>query len=165
MINAVFATDINGGFGKGMGMPWPKCSKDMEYFRAVTHGSAIVMGKTTADYMPLPLPYRIPIIVSRSKHKDFPTIDYSKTDLMQSLQNLRDSGTVSKICLIGGTSILTRENLEKCDFVFYTQFKASYEADTFIDKEIIDWLLSKEKISVANDSMIEIFKVAINGKL
>lgn len=165
MINAVFATDSVGGFGNNGKLPWPKCRADMDYFKAVTHNSAIVMGSKTANSMPLPLPYRIPIIVSKTKHDTYPTIDYTKIDLMQSLESSIEAGIFNKINLIGGLNILTLDNLKQCDFLFYSRFKAKYEADTVMSKEILDWIDSLEKITVHNDSMLEIFKVAVNGKL
>ena len=55
MIKAIMAADDNGGISKGLSMPWPKNSKDLQWFKKNTLDQVVVMGsKTWKDpFMPV----------------------------------------------------------------------------------------------------------------
>lgn len=159
MIKAVFASGKKGEFGKGNTMPWPRNSRDMKNFKSLTHNTFTVMGKSTANSIPLPLPYRVPIIVSSTPSEKWMTIDYTKYDVLEFLKVAAEQveGTYS---IIGGTSLLTVENLERCNEIFYTEFNGEFpEADVYLDKSVLAWLNKQDKEVIDKCDEFTLYKV------
>lgn len=160
MIKAVFASGKKGEFGKGSTMPWPRNPADMRNFKQLTHNTFTVMGKRTADSIPLPLPYRVPIIVSSTEHPEFITIDHTKHDVLDYLRLSIDQGIGAVYSIIGGTSLLTVENLKRCDEIYYTEFKGEFpEADTYLDNSVLEWLGSQEKETTDECDDFTLFRI------
>ncbi len=66
-INLIFAQGIDGAFGLNNQLPW-RCPSDLAYFKHLTKGHAVVMGKNTWRSLPLahrPLKDRLNIVVSQ----------------------------------------------------------------------------------------------------
>ena len=71
-ISLVAAKSMNGVIGLGGHIPWHS-PDDLEYFKSVTVGKPVIMGRTTYESIGKPLPGRTNIVVSRKfKAKDFP---------------------------------------------------------------------------------------------
>ncbi len=65
-IYAIAATGLNGEIGLRDVIPWQgKLPRDMKHFMQTTRGSAIIMGRVTADTLKLPFATRKSIIVTR----------------------------------------------------------------------------------------------------
>lgn len=75
-ISAIVATDINGLIGKGNTLPWHLPS-DLKYFKEVTSGKTVVMGRKTFESLGRPLPNRKNIVISRTKVQDERVETYS----------------------------------------------------------------------------------------
>ncbi|HEX3504112.1 MAG TPA: dihydrofolate reductase [Xanthobacteraceae bacterium] len=58
------AVSANGVIGRDNALPW-RLKSDMQYFRAVTMGKPVVMGRKTYQSIGKPLPGRTTIVVSR----------------------------------------------------------------------------------------------------
>lgn len=139
MIKAIFAIDSKGGFGLAGRLPWPKNKDDMDNFRKYTHNTNIVMGRNTYNTLPT-LPYRNPVVVT-SRRIDKVDCLFSKRWLeqLEELHNVINEGTKDYI-IIGGSQLLTKETLSKCDEIRLTVFKGEFEADVTIPEELITWL-------------------------
>lgn len=144
-VNAIFAVDRTNGFGMENRLPWPKIKEDMEVFKRATHNCPIIMGRSTADSMPLPLPYRFGIVVTnRGEYPHCATIN-PNLDIVDSVIQAQEDGLLATPAwLIGGKSILTLDNLKKCDSIILTRVKGEFECDTFIDEDITNWIESHE---------------------
>lgn len=68
-ISAIVATDVNGLIGKGNTLPWHLPS-DLKYFKEVTSGKTVIMGRKTFESLGRPLPNRKNIVISRTKIQD-----------------------------------------------------------------------------------------------
>jgi len=64
-IALVVAVADNGVIGRDGGLPW-RLPDDLKYFKQVTIGHAIVMGRRTYESIGRPLPNRLNIVLSRS---------------------------------------------------------------------------------------------------
>jgi len=160
MIKAVFASGKKGEFGKGCTMPWPRNSRDMANFKKLTHNTFTVMGKSTANSIPLPLPYRVPILVSSNPSNEWITIDYTKHDVLEYLKLAIEQGIDATYSIIGGTSLLTVENLKRCNEVYYTEFKGEFlDADVYLDKSVLSWLAEQEKEVLDDCEDFTLYKV------
>ena len=76
-ISMIMAMDVNRLIGKDGGMPW-HISADLKYFKRITMGKPVIMGRRTFDSLGKPLPGRPNIVITRSKdflavhvHNDF----------------------------------------------------------------------------------------------
>ena len=68
MIRAILACDEEWGIGKNGDMPWPHNRADLQWFKKMTYGQAIVMGRNTWNSLPVkPLPGRQNIVVSTTE--------------------------------------------------------------------------------------------------
>ena len=69
MINLIVATDLNNAIGKNGKMPWGFVKADLLYFKKVTMGHPVIMGRKTWESLPeslKPLPGRTNIVVSKN---------------------------------------------------------------------------------------------------
>ena len=113
-MNMIFATDLNYVIGKDNQIPWI-APGDMEFFREVTMGSVLVMGRKTAEGIMLPLPGRDAYVISTTKEKikGAVVIDHRKISLRSFLLYL-SVGPYNDIFIIGGKRLF-EEAFEFCD--------------------------------------------------
>lgn len=155
-----------GAMGVNGGMPW-RLSPDLRYFKAMTIGCPVIMGRGTWDSMPpkfRPLPGRENIVVTHNPDfvadgaRSFTSIDaaldYAREwlenkEALENQANLENEESVSQdspqdgpaIWVIGGAAIL-REMLANyhADAAYVTQIEAKVAADTFAPNihELVD---------------------------
>lgn len=121
---AIVAHDPNLVIGKDGDLPW-HYSEDLKYFKRVTMGHPLIMGRVVFEELgENPLPGRENIVLSRSRsYDDVPT--FSSFD--EALEYVRDEELVF---LIGGGEIY-RQFLGQCDKLFVTEVHQEYEGDTY----------------------------------
>ena len=149
--------------GVNGGMPW-RLSPDLRYFKAMTIGCPVIMGRGTWDATPpkfRPLPGRENIVVTRNPDfvadgaRSFTSIDAALDYAREWLENQEDSHQDSPkdgraIWVIGGAAIL-REMLANyhADAAYVTQIEAKVDADTFAPdiQNLVDvgkWCVARE---------------------
>ncbi len=121
---AIVAHDPNLVIGKDGDLPW-HYSEDLKYFKRVTMGHPLIMGRVVFEELgENPLPGRENIVLSRSRSYDHvPT--FSSFD--EALEYVRDEELVF---LIGGGEIY-RQFLGQCDKLFVTEIHQEFEGDTY----------------------------------
>lgn len=162
-----------GAMGVNGGMPW-RLSPDLRYFKAMTIGCPVIMGRGTWDAMPpkfRPLPGRENIVVTHNpdfvadRARSFTSIDAALDYAREWLENrevLESQESVSQdspldgraIWVIGGAAIL-REMLANyhADAAYVTQIEAKVAADTFAPN--IHALVDAGKWHVAREGEFE----------
>ena len=65
MISFIWAMDENGLIGKNNDLPW-RLPEDLKYFKRITDGHPIVMGRKTFESIGKPLPNRENVILTRN---------------------------------------------------------------------------------------------------
>ena len=73
---AIAAMSLNRVIGAGNKIPW-HLSEDFKWFKKMTSGNVVIMGRKTFESLGKPLPNRINIVLSRHPgklQKDFPTV-------------------------------------------------------------------------------------------
>lgn len=142
MISIVVAMDKNRVIGKNNQLPW-HLPADLAFFKKVTMGKAIVMGRKTHESIGRPLPGRENIILT--KNKDYQaegcTIIHSIDDVFD-LEKTENG----EVCVIGGAEIF-KEVLNCSDRLYITEIDHEFEGNTFFPPlKDSDWMLvSKEK--------------------
>ena len=130
-----------GGIGINNSLPW-RLSKDLEYFRTMTMGHNIIMGRRTWDSLPTkvrPLYGRKNIVLTRSltKQADLNMIPNTRSygSLNEALESLDDT----RECFIIGGAQVYREAIcdERCTDIYATLIDRELECDTFFPIKLI----------------------------
>ena len=121
----VVAVARNGVIGRDNRLPW-KLPKDLAYFKRVTMGHPVVMGRRTWQSIGKALPGRLNIVVTRN-----PSLEAPGATVVASLDEAwKAAGDAAEVSVIGGTSIF-REALPIADRIHLTEVEADVEGDTF----------------------------------
>lgn len=140
MLNIIVAVAQNGAIGKDNDLLW-HISEDLKYFKRITLGSPIIMGRKTWESLPFkPLPKRENIVISSNKDYklDNATVFHSLDEAVQYAKKFEN-------CFIIGGGMIYNTILPFCDKLYITKVHKSFEADTFfpeIDTKI--WELESE---------------------
>lgn len=102
----VAAIAENGVIGRGNKLPW-RIRSDLQYFKSLTIGRPIIMGRKTYELIGKPLPDRTNIVVTRDKAFSAPGIVVAH-DINRALTLAREDAikrNAGSIAVIGGTEI------------------------------------------------------------
>ncbi len=140
----IVAVDENWGIGKNNDLLC-RISADMKYFRQMTTGHTLVLGRKTLESFPnkKPLPNRNHIVLT--KNIDYQAEGVILCNSIEQLQQLLKSYDTNDIFVIGGGSIYT-QLLPYCDTAYVTHIQKSFDADTHfpnLDKHP-DWVLTQK---------------------
>jgi dihydrofolate reductase len=124
IVTLVVARAENGVIGRDGGLPW-HLSADLKHFKAVTMGSAMVMGRKTFESLPGLLPGRRHIVLTRDSGWQAPGAEVA-ADVATALAL---AGGEARVSVIGGAEIF-RLFLPLADRIELTQVHASPEGDT-----------------------------------
>jgi dihydrofolate reductase len=125
MIAVVVAMARNNAIGKDNQLLW-HITEDMKFFKSLTQGGTVIMGRKTYESIGRPLPNRRNIVVSRS-------VDYldDRVELFHSLEEaVHAASSDEKVFIIGGGEVY-RQSLGMADTLYITLVDHIYEADTF----------------------------------
>ena len=121
----VVAMDRNRVIGRDNALPW-RLPADMAYFKRVTMGHPVIMGRRTWESIGKPLPGRHNIVVTRNCGYDAPGCT-----VVGSLEEAwKAAGDADEACVIGGTSLF-EESLPIADRIHLTEVDAEVEGDTW----------------------------------
>lgn len=143
-MNLIAAVDNNWGIGLKNKL-LVSIPDDMKFFREITTGNVVVMGRKTLESFPgkKPLKNRINIVLTRDTDykTDGAIIVHSKEELMDKLKEYNSEN----VYVIGGETIY-RLLEEECDRAYITKIDYEYEADAHfpnLDK-ISTWKMVEE---------------------
>jgi dihydrofolate reductase len=141
MISIIVAIAENLAIGKNNDLLW-HIPGDMKYFKRVTSGHPVIMGKRTYDSLPRrPLPNRRNIVIT-----DLPGETIDGCEMAYSIEEavaLCNPGEENFI--IGGASVY-RQFLPVTDRLYLTRVHKSFEGDVFFPElDFLAWeLISRE---------------------
>ena len=124
MIYHVVAVSKNGVIGKNGQLPW-SFPADLKFFKNLTTGHTVIMGRRTFDSIGKPLPNRENIVISRHPRPETAGVKFAE-GVDQALRRPQKG----KIFIIGGASIY-RETAHLIDGIYLTRIDRDYEGDTF----------------------------------
>ncbi|PZN28397.1 MAG: type 3 dihydrofolate reductase [Proteobacteria bacterium] len=126
MLTLVVAAARNGVIGRDNRLPW-RLSADLKYFKAVTMGKPVVMGRKTYESIGRPLPGRRNIVVSRQRD-----LAIEGCIVVPSLEAAwQAAADAPEIMVIGGEQIF-REVLPQAGRIHLTRVHADVEGDTWM---------------------------------
>jgi dihydrofolate reductase len=142
MISLIWAMDENRVIGKDNQLPW-HLPEDLKFFKRVTLGHPIAMGRKTHESIGRILPGRENIIVTRNReyHREGCTIMHSVEELQEYSDRVKD-----EVFVIGGAEIFQMV-LPLADRLYVTMIHHKFAGDTFFpEMDMSGWeLVSCEK--------------------
>ncbi|HMM13826.1 MAG TPA: dihydrofolate reductase [Parvibaculum sp.] len=139
-IALVVAIAENGAIGRDNGMPW-RLSSDMAWFKRVTMGKPVIMGRKTWDTLPRkPLPGRPNLVVTRDGDFEAAGAEvFSSLDAaLAHAQTLAVEGGAGEAMVIGGAQIY-EQALARATRIYLTEVHAKPEADTYFTFDRAAW--------------------------
>jgi dihydrofolate reductase len=123
---AIAAMSENRVIGNGNKIPW-HLPEDFKWFKKMTTGQIIVMGRKTFESIGRPLPNRTTIVLSRTNFQ-FPGVQ-TISDLSEIERVIPDVAD-RQIFICGGAQIY-EQTLPNCSDLYLTLVKRIVEGDTF----------------------------------
>ena len=146
IVALVVAMGENRAIGRGGDLPWHLHS-DMRYFRKITLGKPIIMGRLTFSSLGRVLDGRVNIILTRNAAFEVPgaIMAYNLDEALDVARKAAAKADVDEIMVIGGEDVF-RAVLPKADRIYMTEVRASPEADTwFPELDKSEWrVVSRE---------------------
>ncbi len=143
-MNLIVAVDTNWAIGKDNEC-LVRIPADQKFFREITTGKVVVMGRKTLLSFPngLPLKNRTNIVLTHDENFHAPDaiIVHSLDELMQELKHY-DS---EDIYVIGGESVY-RQLIDACDVAHVTKIDYAFDADTYFPNldEMPEWEITAD---------------------
>jgi len=132
-VTIVVARARNGAIGRIGGLPW-RIPADLKHFKAVTTGTAMVMGRRTFDSLPGLLPGRRHIVLTRDR-----AWQADGAERAGSVDEALTAAAGAPVSVIGGAEIIALF-LPRAGAVELTEVHDEPEADTFMPAfDAADW--------------------------
>lgn len=129
IVSVVVARADNGVIGRDNALPW-HVPADLKYFKRLTVGKPVIMGRKTFESIGRPLPSRQNIVVTRNRDWAFPGVT-AVPNLAEAIAaaGLDPKVRASEIMVIGGADIYAQALLF-ADKVYLTEVHYAPEGDT-----------------------------------
>lgn len=125
MISIIVAVGKNNEIGKDNQLLW-HLPNDLKYFKQITMGLPVIMGRKTYESIGRPLPGRVNVIITRNSN-----FQPEGCIVVDSIQNaMKATMPANDIMIIGGAEIYT-QTLPIADRIYVTEVEAELEADKF----------------------------------
>ena len=134
-LSIVVAMDDNRLIGNKNQLPW-HLPADLAYFKKLTTGKSILMGRKTYDSIGRPLPNRRNIVITRNSNISIPGCEVVSS-IDHALELTKED---PEVMVIGGAS-LCEQLLPKINRLYITKIDGVFEGDVFFPKyDDFDWL-------------------------
>lgn len=131
-LSLVVAMAANRVIGHAGGMPW-RLPEDLKYFKAVTMGKPMIMGRKTYESIGRPLPGRANIVVTRTGEVNGEgiTVTHDFHEAVKLARAIAAGNETDEIMVIGGGNIY-EQALPLADRIYLTEIHADFDGDTFL---------------------------------
>ena len=133
---AILARADNGVIGRDGGLPW-RISADLKRFKALTQGTAMIMGRKTFDSLGRLLPGRRHIVLTRDCNWTASGVEVAH-DVSEALDLARNSDENTAVSVIGGSDIF-RLLLPHTTRIELTEVHGEIEGDTVVPPFGPEW--------------------------
>ena len=158
MIALIVAIDQNNAIGKDNQLLW-HLPKDLSFFKNVTSGNAIIMGRKTFESIGKALSNRRNIVISTQKD-----LQYAGAEITSSLNAAIELVGNADCYIIGGGSIY-QQSLTLVDRLYITKVADKFDADTFFPTINWDeWTLVSEEEHHADEKHAYAFSFCVYDK-
>lgn len=144
-VSMIVAAAQNGVIGRNNELPW-RLPEDLKYFKSVTMGKPVIMGRKTHESIGRPLPGRLNVVISRQpRASDDPNLRW--VDSIEAALALvrREQPEAAEVIIMGGEEIY-RQSLPLADRIYLTRVAADVDGDAFFPAlDDAHWRLSRER--------------------
>ena len=141
MLALIAAVARNGAIGANNALPW-RLSSDLQRFKALTMGKAMLMGRKTFESIGKPLPGRRSIVVTRDKGWSHPGVEIAH-DFVAALALAGDD-----VFVVGGADIFALA-IARAEKLYITEVDLEPAADTrFPNIDLTQWRETKREAGV-----------------
>jgi dihydrofolate reductase len=150
-LTMIWAMSRNRTIGRNNALPW-HLPEDMKYFKRVTMGKPIIMGRKTWESIGRPLPGRSNIVITRDPSYTAEGVKIVRTleEAISLAQSIALIDGAEEAVVIGGAQIYALA-LPLADRLYMTQVHAEVEGDAFFPQfDLTQWNeLGREDFSAA----------------
>ncbi|MGZ4123887.1 MAG: dihydrofolate reductase [Tumebacillaceae bacterium] len=147
MISFVVAMDLQRVIGKDNALPW-HLPADLKYFRNLTMGHTVVMGRKTFESIGKPLPGRKNVIVTRNPH-----FQAEGCEVIHSVDEIPQDAA-DEVFVIGGAEIF-KALLPRAKRLYLTRILESFAGDTYFPElDETEWQLCSETSGVVDEQNV-----------
>jgi dihydrofolate reductase len=137
ILSIVVATGINGEIGKDNKLLW-HLPADLKYFKNLTSGHPIIMGRHTFESIGRALPNRRNIVITRQQDLKIEGVDVVHS-LEEAIALVKD---LEEIMVIGGADVY-KQALPIADRIYITRVNVEPEADRYFpDLDMDNWIIN-----------------------
>jgi len=155
MISLIFAIGKNNAIGYNNKLPW-YLPADFAYFKRVTMGRPVIMGRKTFESIGKPLPGRINIVITRST-----SFSRDGCIVVDSVDKAIEYTKDKETFIIGGLEIY-RSFLPLADKLYITEIDEDFEADTFFPEiDYSRWKLVESRPGVKDEKNLFDYKFLV----
>jgi dihydrofolate reductase len=128
-LSLIAALAENGVIGRDNKLPW-HLPNDLKYFRAVTIGKPVIMGRRTWESLGRPLPGRTNIVITRQPAYEAPGARVVATldEAIRLAESVALIDGQDECVVIGGAEIYALA-LPRCDRLYLTEVHATVDGD------------------------------------
>src|SRR5687767_14965016 len=148
ILSLLLAASENNVIGKDNKLPW-HLPNDLKYFKNLTWGMTVVMGRKTYDSFNNLLTGRINIVITRNK--DWKAKGVEVVHTIEDAIALAKKSAVKEIFIIGGAEIFNSV-LDRADRIYLTRIHHEFVGDAFfpaVNEE--EWKLVKNRDCPADE--------------
>lgn len=128
---AIVACAENRVIGNNNALPW-HLPEDLKYFKQITMGKPMIMGRLTFESLGKPLPGRPHIVVTHQPHWSYPGVQTANTiehALELGKQQACELG-VEEVMIVGGANVY-HQALPLLDILYVTEVHTEVDGDAF----------------------------------
>lgn len=139
VVSLLVAADKGNVIGKNNQLPW-HLPNDLKYFKNLTWGLPVVMGRKTYESIGKPLPGRTNIVITRNR--DYSAAGINVVHAIADALRVAQQKGAKEIFVIGGAEIF-HSVFENADRIYLTRIHHRFEGDVFFPELNEDWQLVK----------------------
>lgn len=133
-------------------LPW-HLPEDLKYFKRITTGKAIIMGRKTYESIGRPLPNRTNIVITRNPDFSAPGVEVvaSLDAAVELAEGVNEINGIEETMVIGGAQIYA-EALPKADRLYITHVHAEVHGDAYFPEvDLTQWQAIAKEDYAADD--------------
>lgn len=148
VLSLLVAAAENNVIGKDNQLPW-HLPNDLKYFKNLTWGMPILMGRKTFDSIGKPLPGRKSIVITRNK--DWQQENVAVVHSIEEAIALAQQDDIKEIFVIGGAEIFNT-SFDRANRIYLTRVHAVVDGDVYFPElDESQWQLVSAKRSEVNE--------------
>lgn len=147
IISLIVAVSRNGVIGVDNQLPW-HLPDDLRYFKSVTMGKPLIMGRKTHESIGRPLPGRANIVLTRDRQwtADGVVVVNDLDAAIAAAKRACDASNVDEVMIIGGEQIY-KMTLDTAHRLYLTEVDADVEGDAYFPAvDTQQWYKSREQL-------------------